>query len=195
VDRPIRDEILTIGQRLFIQHGYHGLSMRAIAEEIGVSKAALYYHFEDKQALFLAILRKSLDEIEVILNHCIESGLTAEAQVRQFVQQILAQPAEQRAVIRLASQELGQLQPSQREAFEADYRQRFLNKINRIFEQGIEQGELRPLDTRLLTWSLLGLLYPYFYPHQARVYPVDSWLADQLSGIFFEGVRRSSACA
>lgn len=193
MDRPIREEIFTIAQRLFIRHGYHGLSMRAIAEEIGVSKAALYYHFEDKQALFLAILRRNLDEIEALLETCMQSGGSSEAQIRAFVQQILEQPAEQRAVIRLASQELGQLQPEQRQAFESEYRQRFLEKLDSLFERGISQGELQAFKPRLLTWSLLGLLYPYFYPSQGRFYPLDSHLPEQLCAIFFAGVRRQSS--
>ena len=60
----LREQILISAKSLFIQQGYHGLAMRQISEELGVSKAALYYHFKDKEELFLAILRGNLDELE-----------------------------------------------------------------------------------------------------------------------------------
>ena len=60
----LREQILVAAKRLFIEQGYHGLAMRQISEAVGVSKAALYYHFKDKEELFLAILSSNLDEIE-----------------------------------------------------------------------------------------------------------------------------------
>jgi len=39
---------------LFSKHGYAGLGMRKIAEELGVSKSALYHYFPSKKALFHA---------------------------------------------------------------------------------------------------------------------------------------------
>ena len=43
--RDLRAEILVQATPLFIAHGYRGLSMRQIAEAVGVTKAALYYCF------------------------------------------------------------------------------------------------------------------------------------------------------
>ncbi|MHA7775473.1 TetR/AcrR family transcriptional regulator [Roseibium sp. M-1] len=39
---------------LFSEHGYSGLGMRRVAEEIGLSKSALYHYFPTKKSLFLA---------------------------------------------------------------------------------------------------------------------------------------------
>ena len=39
---------------LFAQYGYSGLGMRKIAEQLGLSKSALYHYFPTKKALFLA---------------------------------------------------------------------------------------------------------------------------------------------
>jgi len=56
----VPQQILHEATRLFVDRGYHALSMREIAEAVGVSKAGLYYHFEDKEDLFLAILTNNL---------------------------------------------------------------------------------------------------------------------------------------
>jgi DNA-binding transcriptional regulator YbjK len=52
----LRQQILSTAKILFIQQGYHGLSMRQIAEALGVSKAALYYYFRDKEELLIFTL-------------------------------------------------------------------------------------------------------------------------------------------
>lgn len=188
MDSLMRDKILQTAQGLFIQRGYNGLSMRAIAEQVGVSKAALYYYFEDKQQLFLAILEASLAQVENLIDEITAQGGSSQARLELFVFRILDQPADQRAVIRLASQEVAQLDMAARAAFEADYQTRFLDKISYIFDEGIQAGELRPLDSNLMTWALLGMLYPYFYTANVLELPRDEVIARQLLTIFFDGV-------
>ena len=50
-----RERILDIALDLFIRRGYAETSLREIAAELGFSKAALYYHFESKQDILLAL--------------------------------------------------------------------------------------------------------------------------------------------
>ena len=40
---------------LFTEQGYDGTSLRQIAEQLGVTKAALYYHFESKDDILMAL--------------------------------------------------------------------------------------------------------------------------------------------
>ena len=49
-----REELARKAASLFSQHGYSGLGMRKIAQELGVSKSALYHYFPTKKDLFLA---------------------------------------------------------------------------------------------------------------------------------------------
>lgn len=188
MDSHVRNAILRSARQLFIQNGYHGLAMREIAETVGVSKAALYYHFEDKQELFLAILDGYLDQIAHILDGIDRLEVSSEARIRVFVTQVLAQPLEDRAVIRLASQELSQLDEAARQKFELAYRERFLGRLARIFDEGIRAGEFRPVDSWILTWTLLGMMYPYFYPTQSRSLHLRETTAAQLFEIFMHGV-------
>ena len=186
--RDLREEILLAAKHLFIEQGYHGLSMRQIAEAVGVSKAAIYYHFRDKEELFLAILEIYLDEIEAILDLVQAEGTTCRQQISALVEAILSQPAEQRAVIRLASQEMSQLNAEARQAFNKTYHKKFIDKIQAILKAGVESGELKPIDTGVATWMLLGMMYPYFYPAHSYDVPSPSDVAEQLLEIYLDGV-------
>ena len=47
--------ILDVALDLFIEQGFDGTSLRQIAERLGVTKAALYYHFESKDDILMAL--------------------------------------------------------------------------------------------------------------------------------------------
>src|SRR5271155_207223 len=51
-----RANIIAAARALFAQRGYDGTSTGAVLEETKVSRGALYHHFENKQALFAAVL-------------------------------------------------------------------------------------------------------------------------------------------
>jgi AcrR family transcriptional regulator len=54
----MRKRILDVTTTLLAEQGYAGTSMRDIADELGVTKAALYYHFESKEHLLDAVLEE-----------------------------------------------------------------------------------------------------------------------------------------
>jgi AcrR family transcriptional regulator len=51
-----RDRIVATARRLFAASGYEGTSTETVLSESGVSRGALYHHFENKEALFAAVL-------------------------------------------------------------------------------------------------------------------------------------------
>jgi AcrR family transcriptional regulator len=65
-----RERILEIALERFTTQGYAGTSLREIAEDLGFSKAALYYHFKSKQDILLALhlqVHRLTTEIEPLL--------------------------------------------------------------------------------------------------------------------------------
>ncbi len=187
-----REHILAEATRLFVAEGYVGMSMRHLAEQVGVSKAGLYYHFQDKESLFLAILTENLLEIEVIIQQARAQGSTARERIERIFRGIFARSPEQQAIIRLASQEAGHLRPAMRQAFRQLYHQKFLWQIQEVLQEGIDTGELRAMDAQQATWILLGMMYPYFYPsHRAEIGDPQAALTTMLT-IFFEGANAPS---
>ncbi len=184
-----RQHILDEATRLFVAEGYVGLSMRQLAEQVGVSKAGLYYHFRDKEALFLAILTENLLEIDKIIVEARASGAPVQEQIRTIFSGVFARSPEQQAIIRLASQESGHLSPQTRQSFRRLYHQKFTSQIQAILQEGIDAGELRPMEARHATWILLGMMYPYFYPSHQKETGDPQQALDLMLTIFFEGAN------
>jgi Transcriptional regulator len=157
----MRQKILDTALSLFVAHGYDGISMREIAEACGLSKAGLYYHFTDKQALFLAILDGQLSQLEDLLAKINAGGGDARTKIDAFLRVIFSQAADQSALIRLAAQDMSKVEPDLRNTFHSSYQTKFLDPLGAILQSGIESGDLKRIDTHLGVWALLGLVYPY----------------------------------
>jgi AcrR family transcriptional regulator len=69
-----RERILEVAQRRFIDHGYDATSLREIAEELGFTKAALYYHFQSKEELLQALLAPGEALIEELMSRLEAAG-------------------------------------------------------------------------------------------------------------------------
>ena len=53
--KSTRERILDVAMDLFIEKGYDKTSLREIAEQLGFTKAALYYHFSSKEDILMAL--------------------------------------------------------------------------------------------------------------------------------------------
>lgn len=51
-----RTQILDAARNRFVEHGFDKTSLREVADDVGVTKAALYYHFPSKEDLLVALL-------------------------------------------------------------------------------------------------------------------------------------------
>jgi AcrR family transcriptional regulator len=58
-----RAEILDGARRAFARHGYEGATVRVLEAETGLSRGAIFHHFKDKDALFLALAEDDAAEM------------------------------------------------------------------------------------------------------------------------------------
>jgi len=62
-----RARIQQIAVELFTEHGYEGTSLREIAERLGVTKAALYYHFKSKEDIVLSLVEDYQAQMDALV--------------------------------------------------------------------------------------------------------------------------------
>lgn len=189
-ERDLKTSILLEANRLFVGRGYSAVSMREIAGVCGVSKAALYYHFKDKEDLFVALLEEYLDDIQTVIQRERQPGATLREQLGRVVTAIFKQSPEKRAIIRLASQEMSNLSLEARAAFGTEYYEKFIGQIEAMLAQAVTAGELQPLDTTIATWVLLGMMYPFFYPGHNRAMGETEQAMQLILRIFFDGAAQ-----
>jgi AcrR family transcriptional regulator len=63
----MKARILSAARKLFGEYGYHGVTTRMIAQEVGIDISTLHYHWGEKQDLYEAVLTDLSDEIHAKL--------------------------------------------------------------------------------------------------------------------------------
>jgi TetR/AcrR family transcriptional regulator, mexJK operon transcriptional repressor len=59
----LRDRILEVATELFLSEGYGATSIEAVAERAGISKRTFYHRFDNKEALFAAVVHRIIEQI------------------------------------------------------------------------------------------------------------------------------------
>jgi AcrR family transcriptional regulator len=53
-----KEQIITVAERLFAEHGFAGTTLRNVVSEAGVNLAAVHYHFGSKEELYRAVVAR-----------------------------------------------------------------------------------------------------------------------------------------
>ncbi|MCG3419403.1 TetR/AcrR family transcriptional regulator [Oceanobacillus jordanicus] len=59
-----KSRILSVAQQLFMEKGYRAVTTREIAAQCEITQPALYYHYSDKQSLYIAMLERFVSHIQ-----------------------------------------------------------------------------------------------------------------------------------
>ena len=80
-----RAEILAAAERIFVEHGYEGATIRKIDDEVGLSSTALYMHFPDKGAILQEISRQAFETLRAANDRAMAQSGPAEDRLRRMM--------------------------------------------------------------------------------------------------------------
>ncbi len=80
-----RARIQQVAVELFTEHGYEGTSLREIAERLGVTKAALYYHFKSKEDIIQSLVEDYQEQMDALIGWAGSQPKTAAARAEILV--------------------------------------------------------------------------------------------------------------
>jgi AcrR family transcriptional regulator len=150
-----RDRILQAALQIFAEKGYHGAAVDDIVRRSATSKGAVYHHFPNKEALFLALVGELSGRLATAVTAAIETSHGALGKVEAALRAALKTFAEHRALARillLESVSLGRAYEAKR----AEVHGRFAALIQAYLDQAVAEGSIPALDTRIATLAWLG---------------------------------------
>ncbi|MEU7216867.1 TetR/AcrR family transcriptional regulator [Nocardia iowensis] len=155
---PKREEILNVAEAHLTRLGYRGVSLHAIATEVGLSKPSLYHHFPDgKEELFVAILNRSLTEARTALESVISAQESPTEQLHVAVHWLMHEPARGRGIELM--HDVTRFVDAKYHATVAEaYLNAHYRPIHKVVAAGVESGAFRAVDPVFVTWSILGLI-------------------------------------
>ncbi|MCU6707232.1 TetR/AcrR family transcriptional regulator [Paenibacillus sp. J5C_2022] len=148
-------QILRTASYLFMEHGYEKVSLVAVAKACGLTKASVYYYFNNKAVLFteclLLVLKIAHDQTAAIMSGpgSLQDRLLTVAQ--RFMSNA---HIEFESMMREASTELTEEQVCNIRAAE----QSLHTLLEEVFRRAIDEGEIAPCDPKLLSHVYTALL-------------------------------------
>ena len=160
-----RNAILQAALIEFAREGLAGARMDAIAKAAGVNKALLYYYFNDKEALYGAILDRFFEKLaERVITVCHRPGTAGErflSYVRTHFDSIAESPYHASIFMSelMAANRGG---PTHLDRIFGCYMQPIAASIVNLLQTGIRDREFRPVDPYQFMPSVIGAIVHYF---------------------------------
>lgn len=101
-----RSRLLATVLQLFSQHGMEGTSLQMIADAMGVTKAAVYYHFKTKDEIVSAIVGPPVRELDQVLDEALAKP-SRKTQIDHALQGLVNLIVRHRALFGLISSDIG----------------------------------------------------------------------------------------
>jgi TetR/AcrR family transcriptional regulator len=79
------ERIMDVARKEFLEKGYQGARMQAIADSAGINKASLHYYFDSKDKLFEAIFEEAMQKVLPIMLKALIEEPTLEEKIRSLV--------------------------------------------------------------------------------------------------------------
>jgi AcrR family transcriptional regulator len=181
-----REELTREAARLFAERGFHGTSMDALAQALGVQKGSLYSLTGSKQELLFQTMREGARAFHAALDAVPEEAAAPE-RLRAALRGHLRVVSEQLDVATVFTREWRYLEGDFREEIVAE-RRHYEERWRGLFREGVEAGDLRTdLDSAaatLLVLSAANWAYTWLEPGR----DTDA-LADRFLAILVEGMR------
>lgn len=159
-----REDIVEKANRLVYTKGFNQTSFADIADELGITKGNLHYHFNSKEELLEAIIAFRVDIIKTNLAQWDEAFPDPIDKLKRFVQMLLN---EEKDVVRYGcpigslNMELGKYQQSMQEKSRILF-DLFLNWLEKIFKQ-LGKKNSKSLSRHLLAMAQGTALMTYVY--------------------------------
>jgi AcrR family transcriptional regulator len=147
-----RQRILDVALDLFTEQGYDGTSLRQIAEQLGVTKAALYYHFESKEDILMALHMRLHDFGKDALGRIGEAPVTL-ALWEELLDDIVGEMLAQRKIFLMHERNQASLEKLHREDHDAEH-----EDIQNQFRRILEDVRL-PLRDRVRMSASFGVIF------------------------------------
>jgi AcrR family transcriptional regulator len=183
--------ILQAAETLFGQKGYQAVSIGEIARMAGVAKGLINYHFESKENLLVHVLSKGTSTLFAQLDSVTQEHETSRDKIRAAVEIYLSVASAGPALTRMAMMAVFEA------AYSESLRKQWLNFMDRnlgrfaeLVEDGIRNGEFKPVDSQLVTQLVMAMAFEVLRMATLKQEPLDPRsAAEQVTRILFEGIN------
>jgi AcrR family transcriptional regulator len=161
VSEERRNQILAAASTVFARSGFHEARMDDIAEEVGLSKGALYLYYKSKDAIIAALLKfffeKEVNQLRALLQT--EQHRPVREQLT-IMNRMFAEGMKWMSNLMPVAYEFYAIMARRKEVrlFLKDYFKEYRGLLASLIQRGIDQGEFQPtVDAEMLAITVTAL--------------------------------------
>jgi AcrR family transcriptional regulator len=188
-----RDEIARAAMECFAARGFSGTTTREIAARVGITEAALYRHFEGKEALYAAIIDRKM-AAPALAERLVEAAARGDDRkvfgglAKLISEALQADPAFFRILLYTALEGHSLAEPFFRQRMAA-----LREFLSGYIARRTREGAFRELDPVLAARAFIGMVWDYVLVRelfqQKESYPISGEAAaDTFVAIFLDGM-------
>ena len=153
-----RERILDAALNIFSAKGFHDTKLDEIVAEGGISKGSIYFHFPNKEKLFIALVDQFADLIERRAKEAITQENQGIRRVQVALEAVLETFAKYRRPAKLLLvQAVGLGTVFERKRMEVN--DRFALLIKTYLDEAVVDGSIAPVDTAIVAHAWMGAIY------------------------------------
>ena len=188
----VAEAILGKAAELFADQGVQGTGIREIAEAMDMSRPAVYHYFASKDALLEQLLEDYTGNLVGFLRGIRQdTDLSVGEKLTQVVTGLAMRVAAKPAHLRLAAGNERSLPPKMARDH-AEARHEAFDHVVAIIAEGIEEGEIRPVDERIVAFALFGMCHWIAWWYQPGGAATAEEIAREMTNIALNGLLRST---
>ncbi len=156
--RPTRERILDAALNIFSSKGFHDTKLDEIVAEASISKGSIYFHFPNKEKLFIALVDQFADLIERRANEAIARETQGIRRVQVALEAVLETFGKYRRPAKLLLvQAVGLGTVFERKRMEVN--DRFALLIQTYLDEAIADGAIAPVNSAIVAHAWMGAIY------------------------------------
>lgn len=128
--------ILDAARTLFLSRGYQGTSTRDIAKAVGITQPALYHHFDDKEVIYLQVIKTVGGEIKAAIDAVNGSSAHVSAEERLVKITKVLTDAHPRDIFTIIHSSFGELKPDNMRQLGMVFKTDYVEPIETYFKSG-----------------------------------------------------------
>jgi AcrR family transcriptional regulator len=154
----VRQRLLTAATDLFTQRGYAATTVREIVGAAGVTKPVLYYYFQNKEGIYLELMRRAFTRLDELIAGSVGDRGSATQKLLRLCDRAYSLFMENVKLARVMySIYYGPHQGAPFFDFDS-YHLKFQKAVRELIKEGIRKGELRKGNPEDMTWAILGAI-------------------------------------
>jgi TetR/AcrR family transcriptional regulator, cholesterol catabolism regulator len=184
-----KEEIIFVASRLFKEKGYKAVSMRDIAQAMGIKAASLYNHIHGKQEILSTLILEVAREFTIGMSKVVSENTTPLQKIKSVIELHIDITVNYSEAFAALNNDWMHLENEDLIAF-VKMREDYEENFRKIIKQGIETGEIQSRHPEVILFSILSTLRTLYLWYQKRGKLDVNLLKKDMVAVLLQGIEQ-----